>query len=77
MITDSFRATKRLMTIVHFNRIAMQRGEAHVWIEHYKQEGMADSIEFAEAHRRLHLRGLCDRNSCYFCHFHDMHAPYV
>jgi hypothetical protein len=47
------------------------------WVRHYQQENMADNIDFAEAHRRLHLRGLCDRNSCYFCHFHDMHAPYV
>lgn len=34
MITNSFRAKKRLMTVVHFNRCAMQRGQAHVWTVH-------------------------------------------
>lgn len=56
---------------------AFMRDGRQYWVKHYQQENMADNIEFAEAHRRLHLRGLCDRNSCYFCHFHDMHAPYV
>jgi len=34
MITNNFKTLKRLMTIVHFNRIAMQRGEPNVWTVH-------------------------------------------
>jgi len=34
MITTKLEPTKRYMTIVHFNRIAMQRGETHVWTVH-------------------------------------------
>lgn len=29
-----FKTAKRLMTVVHFNRIAMQRGEPQVWTVH-------------------------------------------
>jgi hypothetical protein len=34
MISNSFRTKKRLMTVVHFNRCAMQRGQEHVWTVH-------------------------------------------
>jgi hypothetical protein len=34
MITNRFKTTKRLMTVVHFNRIAMMRKEEHVWTVH-------------------------------------------
>lgn len=34
MITNNYKADRRLMTVVHFNRIAMQRGEEHVWTVH-------------------------------------------
>lgn len=34
MIATKFKASKRLMTVVHFNRIEMQRGGTHVWTVH-------------------------------------------
>ncbi len=34
MKAEHSETDKRLMTIVHFNRIAMQRGEAEVWTVH-------------------------------------------
>ena len=34
MIKRSFRTDNRLMTIVHFNRIAMARGQQEVWTVH-------------------------------------------
>lgn len=34
MLTNNFKTEKRLMTRVHFNRIAMQRKETHVWTVH-------------------------------------------
>jgi len=57
----------------------MREGRGY-WVRHYQISGMGNSqndIEFAELSRRAHLSGQCDRKSCYFCHFHDQHAPYV
>src|SRR5271157_2175105 len=57
----------------------MREGRGY-WVRHYQHEGMGetqDDIRFAEDSRRVHLRGMCERKSCYFCHFHDQHAPYV
>lgn len=34
MITNNFKTKKRLMTIVHFNRCAMQQGLPNVWTVH-------------------------------------------
>ena len=34
MITLNYKSDKKLMTRVHFNRIAMQRGDEHVWTVH-------------------------------------------
>lgn len=34
MIVSKFSAPKKVMTIVHFNRIAMQRQEPQVWSVH-------------------------------------------
>lgn len=34
MIRTNYKANKRLMTVVHFNRIAMQRKEPWVWTVH-------------------------------------------
>lgn len=34
MKLGNFKTDKRLMTVVHFNRIAMQRGEHQVWTVH-------------------------------------------
>jgi hypothetical protein len=34
MVTDTFKSNKKLVTIVHFNRIAMQRGSEYVWTVH-------------------------------------------
>jgi len=57
----------------------MTEGRSY-WERQYQHEGMADTremIEHAEKNRRDHLNGMCDRKTCYFCHFHDQHAPYV
>lgn len=57
----------------------MREGRGY-WVRHYQHEGMGgsqDDIEFAEESRRLHLRGQCEQKTCYFCHFHQSHAPYV
>jgi hypothetical protein len=34
MNTTTFKTNRRLVTVVHFNRIAMQRGDTHVWTVH-------------------------------------------
>jgi len=34
MITEAFKTEKRYMTLVHFNRINMQRGNPRVWTVH-------------------------------------------
>jgi hypothetical protein len=78
--SQPFKRTRTAIPYPEDMVLAYMREGRGYWIRHYQTEGMAETqekIEFAEDTRRVHLRGQCDRKSCYFCHFHDQHAPYV